>query len=337
MTPEGSEYPSLLRILESSALGEIVLLGNPDAATPAADERMNRTVTTILSSMHRNAEALLPTVLSLALEFVSLMGIFCCTFINNKRETTETRPLVASALAPCWIYLYWDGDTLPNACEMLAALANITARRLQRLHCVGLGLSVQLAQSILDLAKRQAKRHKSPIDLYLHFETIAWQAGSIEIITQDCSAIESFAMTFTRPETDQGVLQRAQINLLECLQSSTVKQILLITSAGVPILDANGEEQLNRIMQRNRIVPHLLSCQCQPNDRTFCYLLPYALMVGAEHGHFFVLVAKWIAANDHRTRMPALSPPTSPSSEHAGSAQDDDNDNDFGTDVRATK
>jgi hypothetical protein len=58
MTPEGSEYPSLLRFLESSALGTIMLYGNHVAATPpAAKERMNRTVTTILSSMHRNAEA----------------------------------------------------------------------------------------------------------------------------------------------------------------------------------------------------------------------------------------------------------------------------------------
>jgi uncharacterized protein YggT (Ycf19 family) len=352
MTPEGSAYPSLLRFLESSALGAIMLVGNPDgAATPAADERMNQTVTTILSSMHRNAEsfvlhlgcmALLPTVLSLALEFVRNLGIHLCTLINNKRETTETRPLVpvASALAPCRVFLYWDEDTLPNeAYEMLAALANIMARPLESLlcDCGGLGLSVQLAQSILDLAKRQARRQESPIDLYLHFETIAWQAGSIEILTQDSSAIDLFAIQFTRPETDQGIVQRAQIDLLECLQSSTVKTILVRTSEDDPFLDANGQEKLNRIVQRNRIVPHLLSGQCQPDDRSFCYLLPYALMVGAEHGHFFVLVAKWIAANDHRTRMPALSPPTSPSSEHAGSSQDDDNNNDFGTDARVTK
>jgi hypothetical protein len=316
MTPEESEYPSLLRFLESSALGKIHLHGNPGAATPAADERMNQTVTTILSSMHRNAEAsfelhlyhmaLLPTVLSLALEFVSSMWIYHCKLINNNRETTETRPLGPVASAPCCVYLFWDGDTLPIACDMLAALANIMARPLQGLVCscvgLGLGLSVQLAQSILDLARRQ----ESPIAFNLRFETIAWQAGSIEILTQDCSAIESFAITFTRPETGQGVVQRVRIDLLECLQSSTVKTIFVHTSEGDPFLNANGQEKLNRIMHRNRIVPHLLSGQCQPDDRSFCYLLPYALMVGAEHDHFFVLVAKWIAANAHRTRMPAL-------------------------------
>jgi hypothetical protein len=110
MTPEGSEYPSLLQFLESSALEKIGLFGNHDAdTTPAEDERMNRTVTTILSSMHRNAEAsfdldlwfmaLLPTVLSFASEFVSVLGIYRCTFINNEYETTttRTRPLVPVA------------------------------------------------------------------------------------------------------------------------------------------------------------------------------------------------------------------------------------------------
>jgi hypothetical protein len=158
MTPEGSEYPSLLRFLESSALGEIVLVGNPGAATtPAADERMNRTVTTILSSMHRNAEAsfklflcrmaLLPTVMSLALEFVYLMGINHCTFINNKRETTETRPLVpvASALAPCFIHLCWDGDTFPNACEMVAALSTSWLGPFTLYHTIVLGFLVSLS------------------------------------------------------------------------------------------------------------------------------------------------------------------------------------------------
>jgi hypothetical protein len=349
MTPEGSEYPSLLRFLESSALGEIVLVGNPGAATPAADERMNRTVTTILSSMHRNAEAsfklflcrmaLLPTVLILALEFVYLMGINHCTFINNKRETTETRPLVpvASALAPCFIHLCWDGDTFPNACEMVAALSNIMARPLPALsyHCVGLlGLSVQLAQSILDLARRQ----ESPIGLLLRLDTIAWQAGSIAILTQNCSVIHAVTIKFCHPETDQGIVQRAQIDLLECLESSTVKTICLRNATNDPFLDAHGQEKLNRIVHRNRMVPYLLSGQCQPNDRSFCYLLPYALRVGAQHGHFFFLVAEWIAANAHRTRQP-LASSSSSSSEHAddGSSQDD-NDNDFGsTDARATK
>jgi hypothetical protein len=61
MTPEESEYPSLLQFLETSALGEMIvaLIGHPVAATatPASDERMNRTVMTILSSMHRNVKA----------------------------------------------------------------------------------------------------------------------------------------------------------------------------------------------------------------------------------------------------------------------------------------
>jgi hypothetical protein len=321
MTPEGSEYPSLLRFLESSALGEMMLVvlccGSPDPRTPPEDERMNRTVTTILSSMHRNVEApfvlqlwrmaLLPTVLSLATEFfVSLaVGFYCCTFINNKRETTGTLPLVpvASTLAPCWVRLCWDAGTLLNeACEMLAALANIIARPLHGLVChfVGLAeLSVQLAQSILDLARRQ----KSPIELRLEFDTIAWQAGSIEILTQNCSAIDNVTITFVLPEVDQGIVQqRAQIDLLECLQNSTVKTIYLRTPTNLPFLDAHGQEKLSRIVHRNRIVPLLLSGQCQPNDRSFWYLLPYALRVGARHAHFFFLVAQWIAANAHRTR-----------------------------------
>jgi hypothetical protein len=111
---------------------------------------MNRTVTAILSSMHRNVEAsyelhlcrmaLLPTVLSLALEFVNHTWIYNCTCINNEYETTTTttQPLepVASALVPCWVHLFWTGDTLPNeACEMLAALANIVARSIMPLCC----------------------------------------------------------------------------------------------------------------------------------------------------------------------------------------------------------
>jgi hypothetical protein len=174
-------------------------------------------------------------------------------------------------------------------------------------HCAaGLGLSVQLAQSILDLARRQ----ESPIQLYLYLETIAWQAGSIEILTQHSSAIGRVSINFMLPETDQGIVQRAQIDLLECLQSSTVKEILLLritstlgTNLSTNFLDANGQEKLNRIMDRNLFVPHLLSGQYQPTDRSFCYLLPYALTVGARHGHFFFLVAQWIAANIHQTLL----------------------------------
>jgi hypothetical protein len=206
MTPEGSEYyPSLLRFLESSVLGEmaVTLYGSP-AIPPAEDERINRTVTTILSSMHRNAEAsfalhlrrmaLLPSVLSLATEYLRFVEIYSCTITKNNRETTGTRPVVpvASPLAPCWVRLCWDGETLPNeAREVLAALANSVARPLYFLSCtfLGLGLSVQLAQSILDLARRQ----DSPIGVFLCFDTIAWEAGSIEILTQNCSAIKDIA------------------------------------------------------------------------------------------------------------------------------------------------
>jgi hypothetical protein len=348
MTPEESEYPSLLRFLESSALGEmrVSLIGYPVAATatPTSDERMNRTVMTILSAMHRNVKAsfelhlfhmaLLPMVLSLTFEFVSLMSIYFCPFINHERETTTTRPL-APALAPCRVFLRWGEDTLPNeACEMLAALANIMmARPLQYLscHCGGLGLSVQLAQSILDLAKRQ----KSPIRLCLCLETIAWQAGSIEILTQNCSKIGNVTINFELPETDQGIVKRAQIDLLECLQNSTVEGMiysltLLPTYVNTNFLDANGQERLNRIMARNQMVPLILSGRYQLTDRSFCILLPYALMVGAKHGHFFVLMAEWVAANAHRTRPLSLSPPTSLSSEHAGNGSfQDDNDNEF--------
>jgi hypothetical protein len=356
MTPEGSEYPSLLRFLELFALGTIMLYGpSPVAAsTPAADERMNRTVTTLLSSMHRNAEAsfqlilarmaLLPTVLRFASEFVSHLCIYHCTYINNEYETTTTTqplvPVVASALAPFQVHLCWGGDTLPNeACEMLAALANIMARPLQVLycHCVGLGLSVQLAQSILDLAKRQ----KSPIKLRLFLETIAWQVGSIEILTQHCSKIGHVAIIFSLPETDQGIVQRARIDLLECLQNSTVKWISLLrtpspTNLSNNFLDANGQEKLKRIMARNLLVPHLLSGRYPLTDRSVCYLLPYALRVGAGHGHFYVLVAEWIAANAHRMRRQPSSPPSS--SAHANGSSRDDNNNDFGTDdARATK
>jgi hypothetical protein len=278
--------------------------------------------------------------------------MYNCTCINNESETTTTtRPLepVASALAPCLVSFLWDEGTLPNkACEMLAVLANIMARPLQDLFCrfFGFGLSVQLAQSILDLARRQAKRQESPIEVRLCLATIAWQAGSIEILTQNCSAIRHVTIEFRLPATDQGIVQRAQVDLLECLQNSTVKWIYLKrTPLPTNFLDAIGQEKLNRIVARNQMVPHLLlNGRYQLTDRSFCYLLPYALMVGAEHGHFFVLVAKWIAANDHRTRRPALSPPTSPSSEHAdgssqdgssqdGSSQDDssqdDNDTEF--------
>jgi hypothetical protein len=368
MTPEGSEYSSLLRFLESSALGEmtIILVGNPGSATPAADEKMNRTVTALLSSMHRNAEtafelrlnsmAFLPTVLSLALEFVRSVWICHCTCINNKRETTATRPLVpvASALAPCGVHVCWEGDTLPiEVYEMIAALANIMARPLHILLCAKvLELSVQLAQSILDLAKRKeldlakrqeldlAKRQESPIKLYLCLDTIAWQAGSIEILTQHSSAIGLFAISFCQTETDQGIVQRAQIDLLECLQRSTVKEIylrtLLPTNLRTDFLDAIGQEKLDRIVHRNRIVPHLLSGQYQPTDRYFCYLLPYALRVGAQHDQIYFLVAKWIAANAHRTRRQSSSPLSS-SSEHAHGSSQGDDDNDFGTDARATK
>jgi hypothetical protein len=355
MTPEGSEYPSLLRFLESSALGNINLFGNPGAATatPAADERMNQTVTTILLSMHRNAEvsfklhlfrmALLSTVLSLASEFVSVIGFYCCTFINNDCEpTTTTRPV--SVLAPCWVDLVWGGDTHPKkACEMLSALANAMARPLQGLLCdcrVGLGISVQLAQSILDLALELAKRQESPIDLILYLDTLAWQAGSIEILTQNCSAIGDVAICFDHPETDQGIVQRAQIDLLECLQSSTVTGISFRrtpspTNLSDNFLDANGQEKLKRIIARNLLMPHLLSGRYPLTDRSVCYLLPDALRVGAGHGHFYVLVAQWIAANAHRMRRQPSSPPPS---EHADGSSRDDNDNDFGTDdARATK
>jgi hypothetical protein len=355
MTPEGNEYPSLLRFLESSALGDmtVALHGSPGPASPSTlpaveYERMNRTVTAIISSMRRNVEALftlhlvgmalLPTVLSLTTEFLSFVGIYNCTIVKNNRETTGTQPLVpvASALAPLWVHLCRDGDTLPNeVCEMLAALANIMARPLQGLsyHCGGLVFSVQLAQSIIDLARRQ----ESPIELHLGFDTIAWQAGSIEMLTQNCSAIDDFTIEFCQPETDQGIVQRAQIDLLECLESSTVKTICLSNATDGPFLDDNGQEKLNRIVHRNRMVPYLLIGQCQPNDRSFYYLLPYALRVGARHGHFFFLVAQWIAANAHRTRRPLA---LEEEEEHAdnGTSQDD-NDNDFGstTDARATK
>jgi hypothetical protein len=356
MTPEGSEYPSLLRFLESSALGNIMLYGNPGAATatPAADERTNRTLTTILLSMRRNAEvsfklylfcmALLPTVLRLASEFVSVMGIYNCTFINNECETTTTTtrplvPVVASAIA---LDIFWCGDSLPNeACEMLAALANIMARPLQGLSCnclvgLGCGLSVQLAQSILDLATRQ----KSPIELKICIDTIAWQAGSIEILTQHCSKIGRVIIHFRLPETDQGIVQRAQINLLECLQSSTVTGISFRrtpspTNLSDNFLDANGQKKLKRIIARNLLMPHLLSGRYPLTDRSVCYLLPDALRVGAGHGHFYVLVAQWIAANAHRMRRQPSSPPPS---EHADGSSRDDNDNEFGTDdARATK
>jgi hypothetical protein len=101
----------------------------------------------------------------------------------------------------------------------------------------------------------------------------------------------------------------------------------LRTSTDVPfLLDAHGQEKLNRIVHRNRIVPQLLSGrQCRPHDR-FWYLLPHALRVGARHGHFFFLVAQWIAANAHRTRRLSSS-----SSEHADGSSQDDNDNDFGS------
>jgi hypothetical protein len=318
----------------------VSLNGSPDRATPpppTEDERMNRTVTAILSSMHRNVEAsfnlhlcrmaLLPTVVRLATEFLSFVGIYGCTLINNKGETTGTPPLVpvASALAPCWVHFFWNGDTLPSeACEMLVVLSNIMARPLQGLscRCVGLGLSIQLAQSILDLARHQ----KSPIELRLRFDTIAWQAGSIEILTQNCSAIDHVAIGFILPEADQGIVQRAQIDLLECLQSSTVRIIYLHNATDDPFLDDNGQEELNRIVHRNRIVPILLSGQCPTNDRSIRYLLPYALRVGAGHGHFFFLVAQWIAANAHRTRRLSSS-----SSEHADGSSQDDNDNDFGS------
>jgi hypothetical protein len=242
------------------------------------------------------------------------MSIYFCTFINHERETTTTTRPLAPALAPCQVFLCWGEDTLPNeACEMLAALASIMmAPPLQYLccHCGGLGLSVQLAQSILDLAKRQ----KSLIRLCLCLETIAWQAGSIEILTQNCSKIGNVTINFELPETDQGIVKRAQIDLLECLQNSTVEGMiysltLLPTYVSTNFLDANGQERLNRIMAHNRMVPHLLSGQCQLTDRSFCILLPYALMVGGEHGHFFVLVAKWIAANAHRRNMPATAAP----------------------------
>jgi hypothetical protein len=163
---------------------------------------------------------------------------------------------------------------------------------------------------------------------------------------KEARSIYVLIQSLGRPEASRflpSIVLQAQIDLLECLQNSTVKYLSLMhfnlrTNLRTNFLDAHGQEKLDRIVHRHRIVPHLLRGQYQPTDRSFCYLLPYALRVGAQHGHFFVLVAKWIAANDHRTRRPALSPPTSSSSsELADGSSQDDNDNDVDTDARATK